>query len=82
MGYPESTNLAIVVKYPILAIWANLVVPKNAKMVGFKYRGHNHDPRARTIPLIPKGLTFEDHSLQNKRKRPVCSYIGVLSSNS
>ena len=50
-------------------------------MAGLKYQGHTNDPRSQTEPLKPKWLTCGDHSLQNKRWRPVCSYIEVLSSN-
>ena len=43
--------------------------------------GHKHDQRTETEPLKLNLLTFGDHGLRKKRYRPICKYIGVLSSN-
>ena len=57
----------MIAKYPNWSFWANVGVPKNNKMISFKYWGHNHETRPQIEPLKPKWLTFGDHGLRNMR---------------
>ena len=52
-----------------------------SKWLVLSIEGHNNSPRARMKPLKPKHLILGDHGLLNLGQKPVCSYIGVLSSN-
>ena len=65
--YLGPNILALVAKTPNWPFWGNLGAPKNAKMVGFNYLGHNHETKARTELIKPNWLIFGDHGLRNIR---------------